>query len=81
MSADLLTDDDVRAELAAFYERVNYPPGRAAALMAAFEHGLAKDGRWASVVMKDLGFEPIRAYRRVALPKDKRPNTKDQDHG
>ena len=68
----LFTDDDVRGELNAFYGRIDYPAERAAMMTAAFEKGLARDGRWAPVVLKDLGFEPVRAYRRVAPAKDQR---------
>jgi hypothetical protein len=72
MSDPLFTDDDVRAELKAFYERTDFPAERAAMMTEAFETGLARDGRWVSIVLKDLGFEPVRAYRRIAPPKDQR---------
>lgn len=72
----LLVDDGVRLELAEFYERAirerGYPEARAKALTDAFEVGLARDGRWAPIVLKDLGLEEVRAYRRVAPPKDQR---------
>lgn len=72
MSEVLFTDEDVRDQLSAFYDRIDYPEPRRTAMIAAFETGLQRDGRWASVVLKDLGFEPVQAYRRIQLPKDLR---------
>lgn len=71
-SENLLTDEGVRIYLAAFYERVNYPEPRRSLMTQAFEAGLVSKGHWAPIVLKDLGLEQVRAYRRIGPPSDQR---------